>query len=280
MRRTAVVLSPLTLLGLVLWTGSCARSHRENLSDYFVIEYVPSVVSLGRRELRAHIYVRNLDGKLQYLGTGYPDPGLELERASRSLATGTLVAVSQDGRSIVFRHFPHLAKGDARLAGGIYHYEHGKGPKLLHSERGLGVSWTLWPKPIPRTVFVFEYMDTVDPQQVRWAVTTEGEEFPLALLGGTPLHRAAYEGRLEKVAGLLRNEDMNARTYWGLTPLDVAIVRGHEPVAVFLMERGADITAREHSWFVLRPVPASPALQHMIREYSAHRSLRPTASDK
>lgn len=74
------------------------------------------------------------------------------------------------------------------------------------------------------------------------ALTADGEEFPLALLGGTALHRAAYEGRPANIPALVdKGEPLDARTHWGDSALDVALIRGEEEIALQLVALGADL---------------------------------------
>ena len=64
--------------------------------------------------------------------------------------------------------------------------------------------------------------------------------------GGTPLFYASGSGD-EEIVGLLleRNADVNARDENGWTPLHNAAARGCEKVARMLLEHGAEVNARE-----------------------------------
>ena len=150
---------------LLLWAGTATAQKQEALSDYFVVERVRSLW----KGSHVNIYVRNPDGKLEYIGStsnpvfgGRPAFLAELEES--------VSAVSEDGRSIVFRHFPEFAKGGFRREGGIYRYEYGKGAQLLHKDEQLHRQWTNWPKPLPRNLLVFHLKQPIDPQEVPWAV--------------------------------------------------------------------------------------------------------------
>jgi len=252
MLRAALLVGSL-LVGLAPGLSSSAPPQRESLSEYFVIDRVRGGFRKGSH---VDIYVRNPDGKLEYIGST-SDPGWMGDPQRLGVYGAhleeTVFAVSQDGRAIVFRHFPELAKRGFRQEAGIYRYEYGKGTELLHKGDELGRSWKAWPKPLPKNVLVFQgpLKSLDDPPRVQ-ALTAEGEEFPIALLGATPLHRAAYEDRLEEAVELLaKNEEINARTHWAFTPLDVAIVRGHDQIAILLVERGASLTAGEYPSFHL-----------------------------
>jgi hypothetical protein len=125
------------------------------------------------------------------------------------------------------------------MAGGLYLYQHGGTPRMLHPDSELdGDNWTLWPKPIPPDVLPFEHRTT---QHVVWAVTPDGNEFPLALLNGGKLHEAALHGRTEECLSLIKQGAApNTATYWGFTPLELAIIADHEDTAVQLLQLGAD----------------------------------------
>ena len=66
--------------------------------------------------------------------------------------------------------------------------------------------------------------------------------------GGTVLYRAARDGHLTIVKGLLAAEvDMNAANHWGWTPLFAAAQRGHVEVAQSLLTVGADVN-KTNDW--------------------------------
>jgi ankyrin repeat protein len=215
---------------------------REVLSDNFFVQYQ------GKgRDAHVDIFVRAADGKAEYLGSAST-------RNSESGFAGlgetmSVLAVSKDGRSLVFRHYPEFAKGRSTQEGGIYHYEYGKGAHLLHKSEELIEKWTVWRKPLPKDVLVFKvwlekgkYL--MGPEM---ALSADGKEFPLALLGGTALHQAAYDGRTAEIDALLeQGEPIDAQTHWGDTPLSVALIRLHDEAAVRLVDRGANLELGPH----------------------------------
>ena len=208
---------------------------RETPSDCF------SIQSAGKGQ-SAHIdiFVRLPDGKSEYIGSASTRDDSET-----GLGGGlqmSVLAVSKDGRSLVFRHYPEFAKGRSKQEGGIYHYEYGKGARLVHKSGELVEFWHQWKKPLPRDVLAFEvWLEARVRRGPMMALTAEGEEFPLILLGGTPLHRAAYEGQTKEIEALLdKGEPIDARTYWGDTPLTVALWRANDEAAVRLLDRGAE----------------------------------------
>ncbi len=62
----------------------------------------------------------------------------------------------------------------------------------------------------------------------------------------TPLHEAAAMGHLEVARLLLeRGADVNAKNKHGFTPLHFAAGIGHTDVAKLLLEHGADVNAKD-----------------------------------
>ncbi|KAI4277941.1 MAG: hypothetical protein L6R35_006115 [Caloplaca aegaea] len=62
--------------------------------------------------------------------------------------------------------------------------------------------------------------------------------------GRTPLHEAAFNGRVELLNGLLaRGAKLDAKDRWQDTPLDRACLNGHLEVVKFLICRGAEVNA-------------------------------------
>ncbi|KAL9018607.1 MAG: hypothetical protein Q9185_004123 [Variospora sp. 1 TL-2023] len=62
--------------------------------------------------------------------------------------------------------------------------------------------------------------------------------------GRTPLHEAAFYGRVELLDGLLaRGAELNAKDKWQDTPIDRACLNGYLEVVKFLIGRGAEVNA-------------------------------------
>ena len=77
---------------------------------------------------------------------------------------------------------------------------------------------------------------------------------------------AATLGRLETVKGLRAgrgNSIVNAYSRDGYTPLQLACFFGHEPVARYLVEQGADIHAVSHNSMTIMPIHAAAAGNHI-----------------
>lgn len=226
-----------------------------NLSDYFVI----TRIKRGGNP-RLDLQVRTQQGGLSYIGS-IPDPGYEklmFDRLSgiKGSAGAPLVSVSPDGRSVAFFHWSDLVKRQSGQESGVYFYEYDKGiQRLLARDNFLGLP-SSQRTDVPVEILTFE-LDKVagGTSSVPWAVsltTNRPEQFPLALLAATDLHRAAYDGDVPKISQLLDNaQDINAQTYWGHTPLYVAIVSYEEQSAIYLVERGADLTTGDSTYLHL-----------------------------
>jgi ankyrin repeat protein len=66
--------------------------------------------------------------------------------------------------------------------------------------------------------------------------------------GATPLHLASLHGHKQVICFLLEHgADVSAREKSGKTPLHLASLYGHEQVICFLLEHGADVSAQEKS---------------------------------
>ena len=66
-------------------------------------------------------------------------------------------------------------------------------------------------------------------------------------LAGSPVHRAAYAGDIDKLNRLFaRGADLNERNPHGQPPLHAAALVGQPQAAKWLIEHGADVNARDH----------------------------------
>ena len=166
-------------------------------------------------------------------------------------------AQSADGRTIVFWHSPRHAPRTAKLAGGLYRYAYGSGRELLHGDAELaGDIHSRWEKVPPPDVLPFKFRTGPYTIDRMWsALRASGGEFPLALTDASPLHRAAFEGRTSDCTLQVKNgADIDARTFWDTTALELAIIYDREDTALDLLTLGADPA----------PAGAYPALHRAI----------------
>jgi hypothetical protein len=199
-----------------------AAQPKEGVSNIFILENV------GKRgNVHVDIFVRAADEKKKYIGStesadaqdsalgGFVDKPLPPRRN---------LAVSKDGRSLVFRHESRFAKGRSKQESGIYLYEYDGGLRRLHTSVGLLNPWIDWTKPIPKDVLDVQIESPI------LALSADGTESPLAPLGGTALHWAAYEGQTAELDALINagepyttktrlpQADWLLRLYLGLPP--------------------------------------------------------------
>jgi len=229
-------------LALFLFTvGGCA-GHTYDLSEYFVVKERESLSLVAHRD----IYVRSQNDKLEYVGSTWH----QAWPAQHPYLTGFSVSLgrSQDGRSIVYAHHPGFAGRRSKKDLGIYQYKYGEGERLLRANGEAAIIQSrsryeevpLASKPMPTDIVLF--LD----DGIKWAATAEGAMFPLVLYDATPLHKAVFQENTEDLATLLNDgEHLNDQTYWGLTPLGLALARCDEEVALQLLKHGADPVAGE-----------------------------------
>lgn len=228
-----------SVLVMFFLTGGCAnRSY--NISEYFVVKNIASL----SKSWYSDLYVRSQEGKLDYVGS-IPRGPLPA-KPPHLTEYHTSLALSKDGRSIVYHHNPGFAGDRSGKDFGIYLYTYGEGERLLSAPKPYRLcSWFRGPLPnsgspipMPPGIVAF-YKD-----EVKWAATAEGEMFPLVLYNSTPLHKAVFEGNQSDLLSILkRGKYINIQNYWGLTPLALATVQHDERMSIQLIEHGADPTS-------------------------------------
>lgn len=173
---------------------------------------------------RNDIYAREANGEEKYIGT--------------TANHGVPYAVSNDGHSIVFVHWQLHAPTHSKLSSKIYRFRYGGEVRPLEGPGIVGGIGGRWPKPMPGNLLPVRLSNS---RNVLFAVRADDYTLvPLPLLDGQPVHSCAFNGDAADCRSLIAGDaDINAQTYWGFTPLYLAIARGHEDVALLLIESGA-----------------------------------------
>jgi hypothetical protein len=226
---------------LISCTTTATTSEAVAVSDFFVIKTV-----WGGWEpyawVSTDIYERLPNNDLRYIGTHNGGTGREGSIVDSTVTSFGCCAraISTDGRTVLFRRYPSRDSRAQQSEFGIFQYTLGDEVRLLYPQSELSGSSSRSEKPFPRDMLPLNYKLTGTPDDLTWALTTSGDLFPLALLGATQLHWAAFEGRTVDCAELVKNgADINAVTYWDFTPLNLAIIRDHQDTAIHLLSLGA-----------------------------------------
>jgi hypothetical protein len=237
------VLGLLFVLLLLLNASVHAKDEPVAISEFLATKNVSGGMGPYKYK-KTDIFARLPGNKFEYIGTSASGPpgGVGFLGDSVQGLRAITMAVSQDERSLVFRHWAAKAPGKSKLEAGIYHYVHGQGLKLLLPLNEIaGLTYTSWEKPFPSDVMPFAYALTYSPKDLLWGLRADGEKFPLALYEASPLAWAAFEGHTADCIALLESgAEIDAVGYWGFTALDLAIIRNHQETAVMLLKLGAN----------------------------------------
>jgi len=240
----AILLAPFSLAHAADPTATEAA-----ISDVFMFKQVTGGMSIYKWQ-RHDIYARVAGQKPKYIGTTEEGPpkGVGFVGDAAEGLRQISRAVSADGRTIVFRHAAWRAPREGKkLEGGVYRYVHGGELELLYRDPEVASIHSLWRKVPPPDLFPFQRKSGYRSEGLWRAVSaTTGEQFPLVLAQGGALHAAAYEGRTADCKLMAeKGADVGASTYFGFTPLDLAIIRGHEDTAIEMLALGANSTASQ-----------------------------------
>ncbi len=227
-KRTLALLLALTL------AGGARAAEIVALSEHYQLRPVS-----GSLLTRAHwrIFVRTPAGSFGYLGSVRDPHWAEKSPFGAVGLVAKNIAVSADGRSLVYQHNASLAGRDNAKESGLYHYAIGAGETLLLKDNGFSIPATRYPKPLPQDALAIRRMN------VNEAVTADGVIAPLLLLGGSALHRAAMAGDAEAIARLGAGGAamLDALNHWELSALDVAVLSGQGKAALQLLALGARV---------------------------------------
>lgn len=244
-RRNLPVAAAL-LLAFSIATTAAAAAETTRINEFFELEHHSGGWGAWKWR-RDDIYALVPGRKRSYLGTTY---GTGFTPYGVGSIGGDLpyraIAISGDGRNIIFSHWPLHAPRKSKLDAGIHRYRHGGTVEATGYSLD---SWTRWPKPLPPNLMPFDRLPphaSGDPPArgtpITWAMRADDfAEFPLALLEGQPLHEFAVLGDIAGVSSAVAaGAQLDAETYWGFTALDLTIILGHEAAAIHLLELGAD----------------------------------------
>ncbi|MES0490041.1 MAG: ankyrin repeat domain-containing protein [Leptospirales bacterium] len=238
MKFSAIIVCLFAITVLLPFAASAAEYAK--LSDYFAIKKVSPFFGNDYTE----VFVReSKTDKYKSIGTiekshwDKPSSGESLKSLKMSV-----MAISLDGKSLLYRQHGSKKKK------GIYWYRVGKGDEFLYPEEDLRKYWALYEKPLPKNVMVLK--SSAWPSENEWILSAEDASLqPLALLGSTSFHMAAYQNNLKQIRFAIdQGVNINSENYWGFTPLEIAVKKGFDDIAVFLIEQGADYTHKTRKY--------------------------------
>ena len=224
----------LFLLGI---TGCAHTVQTINLSDYYRAKVVSSSLSYQQH---MDIFVKK-GGDFEYLGSTR-DPHWSSKFPFGFSGLGSkYIAISKDGQVLVYDHASVLAKGRPDKLSGIYRHVIGKGEKLILNGNEYSVSATSYPKPLPDSILAISRVTENIAEFDEQYVSISGDIRPLILLGSQRIHDAIYRNDIREVTRLINNnkENLEALSYWGMTPIELAIQIGREEIALNLIKLGA-----------------------------------------
>ena len=237
---------PAALLLLAVLVTASAAPKSTRINEYFELQHYSGGWGPWQWE-RDDIYTILAGGKRSYIGTtygtGFTPYGVESLGGNLPYRA---IAISADGRNIIFSHWPLHAPRKSKLDAGIHRYQYGGTVEATGARLD---SWTRWPKPLPPNLMPFDRLPPHDAgkppedgRPITWAMRADDfAEFPLALLDGQPLHESAIVGDDAVIDELVAGgADLDAETYWGFTALDLAIILGRQSTAIHLLELGAN----------------------------------------
>ena len=164
-----------------------------------------------------------------------PFSGAALEALQASV-----MALSTDGKTLLYRHQEQKRLFGPTKAEGIYRYRIGEGERLLYPESQLKQFWWRYDRPLPKQIMPIR--GSVCTMEESCALSADdGSLTPLAMYGSSPLHAAAYGNDLDSARAALKQVGgIDNENYWGFTALEIAIKKGHDEIALLLLGQGAD----------------------------------------
>ena len=208
------------------------------LSDYFAVRQAGWLFVSDYQEIFAR---ENKKDEFKLIGTTIPtnwdkpSSGAALEALQASL-----MALSTDGKTLLYRHQEQNGLFGSTKDEGIYRYRIGEGDRLLYPESELQQSWSRYDKPLPQQIMAI--MGSVCTVEEKCALNADdGSLTPLAMYGSSPLHLAAYANDLDGArSALKRDSGIDEENYFGFTALEIAVKKGHDDIALLLLGQGAN----------------------------------------
>lgn len=230
---------------LLLATQSMAAEYAE-LSDYFAVKQASRFLDSDYQELFAR---ENKSDKFKLIGTTMPTnwdkpfsgPALEALEAS-------LMALSSDGKTLLYWHQKKKRLFGPTKAEGIYRYRIGEGERLLYPDSKLALFWSRYNKQLPKQIMAIK--GSVCTIEEYCALSADdGSLTPLAMYGSSPLHLAAYANDLDSARTALKQVGkIDNENYWGFTALEIAVKKGHDEIALLLLGQGADYRHKQEGY--------------------------------
>jgi len=216
------------------------------LSDHFAVKHASRFLDSDYQEIFAR---ENKSDKFKLVGTTMPTnwdkpfsgPALKALQAS-------LMALSSDGKTLLYWHQEQKRLFGPTKAEGIYCYRVGEGDRLLYPESKLEQFWSRYDKPLPKQIMAIQ--GSVCTIEKLCALNADdGSLTPLAMYGSSPLHIAAYANDLDSARAALKQVGgIDSENYWGFTALEIAIKKGHDEVALLLLGQGANYRHKQEGY--------------------------------
>lgn len=259
------------LAAALLATQPSMAAGLDELSEHFAIRQVSGVPAGAYQEVFARNRPQEPFGLIGTTMPGHwdkPFSGPELRALEASV-----IALASDGKTLLYWH-RHLSRSfGAAKAEGIYRFRVGEGETLLFRDHDLAPFWQRFDKPLPRHVMAVKTKACAG-EALCALDADDGSLTPLAMLGSSALHRAAYDGDLEGVRSALRNQvPVDGGNYWGYTALEIAVRKDREDIALAMLAAGAD----ERHQALGHPTPLQLAVN--LRRWQLLQALQPKLAD-
>lgn len=228
----------IALAGSLLSATPLTAAELVELSDYFAVKQASRLVDSDYQEIFARGSKRD---RFKLIGTTMPTnwdkpfSGPELEALQASL-----MAISSDGKTLLYWHQKKRRLFGPKKAEGIYRYRAGEGEMLLYPASNLNLFWHRYDKPLPRHIMAIS--GSACTMETICALNADDSSLtPLAMYGSSPLQLAAYANNVDGARNAIeQGGGVDDENYWGFTALEIAVRKGHDEIALLLLSQGAD----------------------------------------